>query len=349
MLYEAAMVRVALGEALCIVEKRSEGIKHFIEAEELFKRLDNKRELPHVYDLLSKYSEEEGDFKNALNYNRQYTKSVRYFFDVEKTKALTRAKKEFESEQKEKEAALLREKNEEIKHYVIRLESSNDELKQFAHIASHDLREPLRMITSYMKLLQKSMHGSLNHQQTEFMGFAIDGAKRMEHLIQDMLRLAKVDANPRIEKVRLSSLVEEVKLNLEMLIKEKNAIIDYAELPDLMADRTMTLQLLQNIIGNGIKYNESSCPIVHITYQAGKHGGEIAIADNGIGIPEKLRQKAFQIFQRLHTAKEYSGTGLGLAICKKIAESMGGKINITDNPSGGSIFHIGVPQAVIAA
>lgn len=348
MVFETAMVKVALGEALHTVGRGTEAIKELLEAEDHFTKLDNKHELTKVFELLAKYIALKGNYEMAFEYQKKYTDGLRFYFDVEKTKALTRAKKEFETEQKEKESQILREKNEEINHYVLKLERSNNELNQFAHLASHDLREPLRMVSSYMTLLQKTLNGSLNQQQNDFINFALDGAKRMELLIHDMLRLAKVDANPRIELVRPTMVVQEIKMNLEVLMKEKNALVIHDELPEIMADRSMMLQLFQNIIGNGIKYNESMQPTIRIKHRILTDKIEISIADNGIGIPEHLREKAFQIFQRLHTNREYKGTGIGLAICKKIVESLEGKISIENNPSGGSIFRITLPKSVLA-
>jgi len=346
MLYETAMVRLSLGETYFAIHRRDESITELREAEELFNRLENKRELSKVYRHLSNFLSEMGDYKSALEYQRKYTESLKYFFDIEKTNALARAQKEFQTEQREKETALLKEKNEEIRVYVHKLEISNNELNQFAHVASHDMREPLRMISSYMTLLNKSLKGTLNEQQTEFVHFALDGAKRLEQLIVDMLRLAKVDANPRIEPVRLQSVVDEISLNLDALVKEKNAVIAATDLPEIMADRTQMLQLFQNIIGNGIKYNESGRPSIKLRFVKRRDEMEISVADNGIGIPEHLRELAFQIFQRLHTERQYSGSGIGLAICKKIIESMNGKISIEENPTGGSIFRISLPNSV---
>lgn len=348
MAYETAMVKTNLGEVLCASGNHQPGINRLLEAEELFNRLENKRELSHVYELLSKVLGETGQFELAWKYQRNYTESLRYFFDIEKTNALTRAKKEFETEQQEKEAAILKEKNEEIKKYVYKLEVSNNELKQFAHVASHDLREPLRMITSYMNLTKRSLNGHLTEQQNEFIGFAIDGAKRMDQLIVDLLRLAKVDANPRIEKVKLNNVVEEIKLNLDTLLKEKNGSILNSALPEITADRTQMLQLLQNLIGNGIKYNESERPVVSICSAIKNGEFEMTITDNGIGIPENSREKVFQIFHRVQTEKQYTGSGVGLTICKKIVDSMNGRIYISDNPGGGTIFRLVFPQSVLA-
>ena len=236
--YEAAMVRVSLGESLFAQDRKQDGIREICESEKLFEQLDNKRELSNVYQLLSQFFAQVDDYKTALEYQRKYTECLKYFFDVEKTNALARAEKEFEAEQKKKEATLLQEKNDEIKKYVHKLEISNNELNQFAHVASHDMKEPLRVISAYMGLLKKSLHGQLNEQQTEFFGFVQDGAKRMERLIVDLLHLAKVDANPRIETVKLQNIVDEIKLNLDTLMKEKNASIIASDLPDILADRT---------------------------------------------------------------------------------------------------------------
>ncbi len=345
MAWETAMVKIHLGEALIASGDKDAGIVELLSAEKLFNSLDNKRELSHVYEVLANCYSEKEQFDTAFAYQRKYTESLKYFFDTDKTNALTRAKKEFENEQKEKESFLLKEKNEEINKYVYKLEISNNELKQFAHVASHDLREPLRMVYSYMGLLNRSLNGRLSEQETEFISFALDGAKRMEQLIIDLLRLAKIDSNPHIQPVKLLGVVNEVKLNLETLIHEKNALISFPELPEIMADRTQVLQLFQNIIGNGIKYNESAQPVIRIKYAHGKEYFEISIADNGIGIPESYRERVFQIFQRLHTKKEYSGSGIGLAICKKIVDGMGGIISIHHNPSGGTIFKIALPNS----
>ncbi|MDB5284620.1 MAG: hypothetical protein JWO06_3695 [Bacteroidota bacterium] len=346
MQYETARVKIDLGETVFASGRKKEGIRELLDAEEMFIKLDNKRELSMVHQLLANFVAEVGDFKGALHYQRKYTESLRYFFNIEKTNALTRVKKEFETEQREKETALLKEKNEEIKLYVHKLENSNNELKQFAHVASHDLREPLRMVNSYMNLLKRSLHESITPQQNEFIGFALDGSKRMEQLIMDLLRLAKVDANPHIQPVKLQSVVDEIKLNLEALMKERGAQIITTGLPEIMADRTQMLQLFQNIIGNGIKYNENATPVIRVKCVRKKDELEISISDNGIGIPQNHREKVFEIFQRLHTAREYSGTGIGLSICRKIVDSMNGKIWVEDNPEGGTTFKFVFKQTI---
>ena len=169
----------------------------------------------------------------------------------------------------------------------------------------------------------------------------------MDRLITDLLRLAKVDANPHKQAVQLTGAVEEIKQNLEMLIQEKKAAIIFSDLPEIMVDRTMILQLFQNIISNGIKYNQSERPLISIRHTVVDEILEISISDNGIGIPVHLRQKAFEIFNRLNVSDQYSGSGIGLAICKKIVESMEGEIMIESNPTGGTIFRMRFPTALL--
>lgn len=347
--YEAARVKLNFAEAQHASGAIEEAICNLLECEKLFIRQNNLQELNQVFELLALYYDEMHNFKEALHYHRKYTDGLKYFFNVEKTNALTRAKNEFETDQKEKEAAILRSKNEEIKHYVVKLEQSNNQLHQFASVASHDLREPLRMISSYISLLQRNMSNQVNSQQAEFMEFIKDGAKRMDQLITDLLQLAKVDANPRPETVDLNMVLQEIKWNLAVLVKEKNAHIIYPELPKVTADRAMILQLFQNLVGNGMKYNQSSSPVVKVNWRLTGTHLEITVSDNGIGIPENLREKAFQIFQRLHTNKQYSGTGIGLSICRKVVESMNGTITIGDMKGGGSVFTILLPTEILTS
>ena len=203
------------------------------------------------------------------------------------------------------------------------------------------------MVSSYMDLLRRSMGDTLTADQRQFVDFAVDGARRMDTLIHDLLRLAKVDADPRVTQVMLSDIVAEVSTNLEVLQREKNARILSEPLPTIMADRTQIMQLFQNIIGNGIKYNESPTPTITIGYEVQGTSAILSIADNGIGIPEEYRERAFQIFQRVPTARQYQGSGIGLAICRKIVDSLDGSISITDREGGGTVFHITLPVSLI--
>lgn len=312
------------------------------------KELGEKTIIKDALYTLIDVCKKNGEFELALDYFSQYHQVQNEISNESVQKQLTTLNFQHSMQVKEKESAVLKEKNEEIQRYLHKLEISNNELKQFAHVAAHDLREPLRMISSYIALLDQSISGNLNDTQKKFIGFAIDGSKRMEVLIEDMLRLAKVDADPKIEEIEFNSVINEIKLNLAALMTEKGSRIIVNELPLIKADRTQMLQLFQNIIGNGIKYNESTEPTIVISHSIKGNELHITIADNGIGIPKELREKAFQIFQRVPTVKKYSGSGIGLAICKKIVDNMNGKIWIEDNPEGGSVFNISFDNVISA-
>jgi light-regulated signal transduction histidine kinase (bacteriophytochrome) len=328
--------------------RHEEAIAELLQAEELFNKLENKRELSGLYKTLGDYFGKLEDYKQAWEYQQKHNESLKYFFNIERENAVTRARKEFETGQKEKEAELLKAKNEEIQLYVRKLESSNNELKRFAHVASHDLREPLRMVNSYMNLLKKSMNGNITETQAEFIAFAIDGSKRMDQLIIDLLSLAKVDRDPKIVKVNMRTVFEEISLNLDALIKENKAIVKiHGHLPEITADRTQILQVFQNLIANGIKYNTSDEPLIEVSCVEKKNTIEISVADNGVGISEEFRGKVFEIFQRLNPVKETKGSGIGLSITKKIVDGMDGKIWIEDNKPQGSVFVISLPGSLV--
>ncbi|MFN8300370.1 MAG: ATP-binding protein [Chitinophagales bacterium] len=188
------------------------------------------------------------------------------------------------------------------------------------------------------------MDGDITEQRTNHR-FCIDGAAAQNNLIRDYYAPQSGDANHA--QRRLLDIVDEIRLNLDVLLNDKNAIIISSDLPDIMADRTMILQLFQNIIGNGIKYNENKRPLVKVKGCLRANEIELTFADNGIGIPEHFREKV-EIFKRLHTTQEYSGSGIGLSICRKIAESMNGRITIEDNPTGGTVFKVNLPISLIA-
>ncbi len=325
-----------------------EATQNLLSALETGRELGEKTIIKDALHALVEVCKKKNEFEAALEYYDQYYQVQNQISSESIQKQITTLNFQHSLEVKEKESALLKEKNEEVQRYLHKLEISNNELKQFAHVAAHDLREPLRMISSYIGLLEQSVGGNLNEAQKKFIGFAIDGSKRMELLIEDMLRLAKVDADPKVEKIELNSIVNEIRLNLDALLKDKSGQILADELPALMADRTQILQLFQNIIGNGIKYNESEQPTIVIKHEIKDNELRLSIADNGIGIPVHYREKAFQIFQRVPTAKKYAGSGIGLAICKKIVDNMSGKIWIEDNPGGGTLFAMAFNNSLIA-
>jgi signal transduction histidine kinase len=232
----------------------------------------------------------------------------------------------------------------QLKETSANLQRSNTDLQQFAYVASHDLFEPLRMVTSYLQLLEHRHHAKLDQQGREFVGFAIDGAKRMEALIQDLLEYSRVDIRGRkFEPTNCEQVLAAAISNLKVAIEESGAEISHDPLPTVMADRVQLTQLFQNLIGNAIKFRGSRP--VKVVVNVERKDGEwlFVIRDNGIGIDPKDFTRIFVIFQRLHTRQEYPGTGMGLAICKKIVERHGGRIWVESTRGEGARFYFTLP------
>jgi signal transduction histidine kinase len=341
--YTIAVSYMHIGQACRHENSHEEAIENFLLAEQIFKELDSKIYLHELYEHLSlsyaALKQFEKAYENTLKF--QQLKEELYNFDKRATIKDTQIK--YELEQKEREADLLRQKNKEIEGYLQKLEASNNELQQFAHVASHDLKEPLRMISSYLALLQKRGIEKLDAEELQFIGYAIDGAKRMDTLIADLLALSKINHNLNFEQIDLNEVLDVVLKNLGGLFQERRIIVEADVMPKITADRTQMVQLFQNLVGNGIKYNTSEVAEIVIKYQNKGTYHEFSFIDNGIGIPEQHKERIFVIFQRLHLRDEYSGTGIGLAICKKVIEQLRGKIWVEGNPNGGSIFSFTVP------
>jgi PAS domain S-box-containing protein len=225
-------------------------------------------------------------------------------------------------------------------HSVEELNRSNVELGQFAYIASHDLQEPLRMVASYTQLLSRRYKGKLDSDADEFISFAVDGASRMQRLIQDLLTYSRVGTKGK-ELLETSSeeALQQALLNLRSAIEESKALVTHDPLPDVLADQMQLTQLFQNLVGNAIKYQKSGVPNVHISTSRNGGGKWIfSVKDNGLGIDPQYFDRIFVMFQRLHKRDEFAGTGIGLAICKKIVERHGGNISVESQPGQGSTF-----------
>jgi light-regulated signal transduction histidine kinase (bacteriophytochrome) len=219
------------------------------------------------------------------------------------------------------------------------LERSNMELQQFAYVASHDLQEPLRTIASFTQLLAKRYGDKLDDKAREFIAFAVDGSKRMQTLINDLLSFSRVGTQGRsLVPVSTDAVLDAVLKNLKRGIEESRAIITRDPLPMVLADELQLSQILQNLIGNAIKFRRNQAATVHIGAERTATGWNISVRDNGIGVAPEHNDRIFVIFQRLHTKTQYPGTGIGLAICKKIAERHGGRIWVEATPGGGSTF-----------
>lgn len=237
-------------------------------------------------------------------------------------------------------AEALQERDRELAERTSELERSNEELEQFAYIASHDLQEPLRMISSYTQLLAKRYKDKLDEDATEFINYAVDGANRMQVLINDLLSYSRVGTKgDEFSHVDLNGVLEAVKANLKGVIEESGAVIKYSKLPTVRADKSQMTQLFQNLIGNAIKFRREGVK-AEIEISAKKEGNlfRFVVKDNGIGIDKKYLDRIFVIFQRLHTKEEFPGTGIGLAICKKIVERHGGEISVESAEGKGSDF-----------
>ncbi|RUW71880.1 ATP-binding protein, partial [Mesorhizobium sp. M1E.F.Ca.ET.063.01.1.1] len=236
------------------------------------------------------------------------------------------------------------EKTRELDLRASELARSNIELERFAYVASHDLQEPLRMVASYTQLLGRRYKGRLDADADEFIHFAVDGAARMQALINDLLVYSRVSTQgSAFEAIDCNLVVERALTNLKAALIESGAIIRKSELPKIDADRFQLVQLFQNLIGNAIKFRGERVPEIDIA--ARRDSGEwlFSIADNGIGIDAKYIEQLFAVFKRLHTRAEYPGTGIGLAICKKVVERHGGRIWVESEVNHGSTFFFTLP------
>ncbi len=233
---------------------------------------------------------------------------------------------------------------EKLKQLAEKLSVSNKELEQFAYVASHDLQEPLRMVASYIQLLQRRYKGQLSGDADEYIGFAVDGVIRMKTLINDLLVYSRVNTQEfPAEPTDCNKIVEQVKTNLKAAILESNANIVYDNLPTINASPLQLTQLLQNLVSNAIKFRRDEPPRVEITAKRSGDEWLFSVSDNGIGIEEDFIERVFIIFQRLHNFNEYPGTGIGLAICKKIVEKLGGHIWVESVIGKGSTFNFTIP------
>jgi light-regulated signal transduction histidine kinase (bacteriophytochrome) len=228
------------------------------------------------------------------------------------------------------------------------LERSNRDLEQFAYVASHDLQEPLRAVSGCVQLLQRRHGDQLEPQARELIGHAVDGARRMQTLILDLLTYSRVgmgELKPR--RVKLGEPLAEALKNLQTAIVESGALVTVeGELPEVMADEPRLVMLLQNLVGNGLKYAAPGrAPLVRVGATRRQGEWEVRVRDNGVGIEERFFERIFVIFQRLHTREEYSGTGIGLALCKKIVERHGGRIWVESRPGAGSEFCFTLPDS----
>jgi signal transduction histidine kinase/CHASE3 domain sensor protein len=232
------------------------------------------------------------------------------------------------------------------------LARSNADLEQFAYVASHDLQEPLRAVVSYLQLLERRYGGQLDERAEKYIGYAVDGGRRMQTLISDLLTYSRVGRRDiALAPVEMDTVVDRALASLQVALEESGAVVTRDPLPMVVADATQMTQLLQNLVGNAVKFRGEAPPRIHISAQRQQGSGAdvqhgawlFSVRDNGIGIAPEYRERVFVLFQRLHGRDEYSGTGIGLAVCKRIVERHGGTLWVDDTPGGGSTFWFTIP------
>jgi PAS domain S-box-containing protein len=237
---------------------------------------------------------------------------------------------------------------EQLRATAADLERSNRDLEQFAYVASHDLQEPLRMVASYTQLLARRYKGRLDQDADEFIGFAVDGALRMQELINDLLTFSRVGSRAlELQPVDAGEVVDRVIADLAGAMKDSGATVTRDDLPVVQADATQLQQLFQNLVANGIKFRRPDVPpSVHVSARRAGTGWSFAVSDNGIGIEPQYLDRIFALFQRLHSRADYPGTGIGLAICKKIVERHGGTLSVRSTPGSGTTFEFNLLDRV---
>ncbi|MCD6041752.1 MAG: multi-sensor signal transduction histidine kinase, partial [Burkholderiales bacterium] len=233
---------------------------------------------------------------------------------------------------------------------ITELKRSNAELEQFAYVASHDLQEPLRMVASYTQLLGRRYESKLDGDAREFMAYIVDGATRMKQLIEDLLAYSRVGTKAQdFRPVPVEAAVRRALFNLRVAIEESGAAVTYDPMPTVQADEVQLGQLLQNLVGNALKFRSNSVPRIHLGVLEKDSEFVFEVRDNGIGIEPQYYERIFMVFQRLHNKGEYPGTGIGLAICKKVVERHGGRIWVESRPAQGpdqgSSFFFTLPKS----
>lgn len=327
-----------------------------IQAIELAKQIKDDTAEIRSYKLLALIFKQKGDFEQALNYQERYNQiqeeftklqRSRHHLDMEIRHAIREKQKEIELLTKENEfQAQLLDKSEQISRQNEELLRVNDDLRQFAYIASHDLKEPLRMIGSFTKVIEKLAKPHLREADFEYFEYVKQGVSRMNDLLDGLLRYSTVNqSKEEFVEVPLNDVFQLSIANLKIRIIETNAVVERGELPMLSGTQQLYLQLFQNLMANAIKFvKPGTLPYIVVSAEENSHEHIIHIKDNGIGISIENQAKIFEIFKRLHHQNEYPGTGIGLAICQKIAKRLGGRIAVKSTIGEGATFSLHLPK-----
>jgi light-regulated signal transduction histidine kinase (bacteriophytochrome) len=296
--------------------------------------------------------------KVQINYSTVFDISQRKSYEKELLKAkktveqqnelIQETNEKFQASEEELKSTIeeIERLNENLNKQKIALTSSNKELEQFAYVASHDLQEPLRMVTSFLTQLENKYAAVIDDKGKQYIGFAVDGAKRMRQIILDLLEYSKIGRTEEVKDyLDLNTLIDGIKILLRETIEENKAVLIIDHLPKIYSYWSPMRQVFQNLITNALKYSKKEIPTeIHITVKDLKDYWQFSVTDNGIGIEKEYHEKIFIIFQRLHTKEEYSGTGIGLAIVKKIIEIQDGKIWVESEKGKGSTFYFTIKK-----
>jgi signal transduction histidine kinase len=284
--------------------------------------------------------EDFGAEKERLEATQRAILNILDDFEEEKTK-VEAANARLRREVAERAAAesALREKTDALAR-------SNAELEQFAYVASHDLQEPLRMVSSYVQLFEKRYAGQVDAQAKKYIDYAVEGAKRMQALIGGLLEFSRVGrGDVPFRMVNTGAALDQALLDLRSAMDESGAVVTRGPLPTVTGNAERLVQVFQNLVGNALKFRRADeRPVIHVSAVPGAGEWSFAVRDNGIGMDRQYQDRIFVIFQRLHTRAEYPGTGIGLAICKKVIEGHGGRIWVESEPGAGATFHFTLPR-----
>ena len=242
-----------------------------------------------------------------------------------------------------RELEALRDANERLDAQALELRRSNAELEQFAYVASHDLQEPLRKVASFTQLLQHRYGNQLDERADQYIDFAVDGAKRMQQLINDLLSFSRVGLGDEPQVVDTRAAVQAALANLSAAIEESGAVVEVGPMPTVRGEPSLLTAVFQNLVGNAVKFRGDEPPVVRVSAEREDGMWRFTVADNGIGIGPEYAERIFVIFQRLHPKEAYEGTGIGLALCRKIVESHGGRIELDTSVRRGTTFRFTVP------
>ena len=286
-------------------------------------------------NMTGKLKQAEGELRKHREHLEELVEEL-----VEERAAELKRTQELEAEIVERKRA-----EEQLKRTLADLERSNEELEQFAYVASHDLQEPLRMVSSYTQLLARRYQDQLDQDAHEFIGYAVDGAERMQHLINDLLTYSRVGTRGKpFGKTDCQQALQDTLANLQTAIEETDATVTHDQLPTVLADESQLVQVFQNLVSNAIKFRGQAPPAIHIGAQRKNDEWVFSVRDNGMGIEPQYHDRIFVIFQTLHARDQYPGTGIGLALCKRIVERHRGRIWVESALGEGATFYFTIPD-----